>query len=245
MRLSKTGLNIYDKCPYSYFLKYIQHVPVESSEAMDKGIEFHENADGFFDKVDLDYMSTFETQLELKAYLASLLPDMTMYKNFAHIEATHYMNLTKKEEFIPIEREFKVDLHEVLGEENVPDWCLDIGYIDWIAEVDGETVLGEYKSGKYRQGINQELMMYKDLIEQGTDYKIDKLCAIFPMELYGVKLPTGVYYKSPSHEKFARAKVERVKKAIRAGQWYKKKFSMCQWCGVSGTCYENDAIQVR
>jgi RecB family exonuclease len=144
------------------------------------------------------------------------------------------MHLNNKEEFMPVEREIKIEL------EDAPDWCLDVGVIDRIDKVDGETILIEYKSGKFRQGINQELMMYKDLLEYNTDYKVDKVCAIYPKELYGTKLPSGVYVKSPSHEKFARAKVQSVKEAIRKRKWNKKTYNLCAWCDVTDQCFEDE-----
>jgi len=232
MRLSKTALYTYEKCPYSYYLKYIQRIPVAKSYEMERGITFHNVAEKFYDQICLDVMKEMDTVEEVQEYLEGFFPTGdVLYRNFAHIQATHFINLDKKEEFIPVARELKVQL------DDAPDWCLDIGYIDFISQIGGETILGEYKSGKFRQGINQEMMFYKDLVEQGTDYKITKLCAIFPMELYGVKLPTGVYYKSPSHSKFARAKVENTKKAIRKGDWFKKKYNLCSWCGTADTCF--------
>jgi hypothetical protein len=233
MRLSKSALYTFEKCPYSYYLKYIQRIPTAKSFEMQRGIDFHERADKFFDQISLDDLAQLDTIEKVQEYFESFFPvtEDILYRNFAHMQATHYINLDVKEEFIPVEREFKVEIVDA------PDWCLDIGYIDFISQINGETILGEYKTGKFRQGINQEMMFYKDLIEQGTDYKITKLCVIYPMELYGVKLPTGVYYKSPSHEKFARRKVEATKKAIRKGQWFKKKYSLCAWCGVADNCF--------
>ena len=51
MRLSKSGLQTYTKCPYAYYLRYIEGHKGPSTEAMDRGIEFHDRAEKFFDEI--------------------------------------------------------------------------------------------------------------------------------------------------------------------------------------------------
>jgi len=230
-KLSKSALLTYQKCPYCYYLKYVQRIPTAKSYEMEKGIDFHERADSFYDQIKLDDMLEFKSAEELQKYFEGFFPEGILFRNFSFLQANHFFNLNKKEEFFPVERELLVTL------DDAPEWCLEIGYIDWISQIDGLTILGEYKTGKFRQGINQELMMYKDLVEQGTDYKIDRLCSIYPAELYGPRLPSGIYYKTPSHAKHARAKVQATKEAIRKGKWFEKKHNLCAWCGVADTCF--------
>jgi hypothetical protein len=208
---------------------------------MTAGIEFHDRADKVFDDLSLQELANQTSIFGIESYIRSFFPEGSLYDHFAHIETVLYMSLNKKEEFMPVEREIKLVVKDILGHD-APEWCLDVGIIDRIDTVDGETILIEYKSGKFRQGINQELMMYKDLVELTTDYKIDKVCAIYPKELYGTKLPSGVYIKSPSHEKFARAKVEFVKGEIRKKKWNQKKFGLCAWCDVADKCFEDELV---
>lgn len=241
MRLSKSALQLYTKCPYAYYLKYIQGFSGPSTDAMQIGITFHEDADKFFDNVSLRELANQTSIFGIEAYIRDLLPKGFLYDHFAHIQTVHYMGLNNKDDFMPVEREIKLVYKDIMNED-APDWCLDVGIIDRIDKINGETVLIEYKSGKFRQGINQELMMYKDLIEQTTDYKIDKLCAIYPKELYGAKLPSGVYFKSPSHQKQARAKIEYVRQMIRAGNWHTKKFNLCAWCDVADICFKEEMV---
>ena len=241
MRLSKSGLQIYIQCPYRYYLQYVKRLRGPPSEAMLKGIDFHDRADKSFDDVSLKELANQTSIFGIESYIRSLFPDGLLFDHFAHIETVQYMGLNNKTDFMPVEREIKLVVEDILGEP-APDWCLDVGIIDRIDQVNGETILIEYKSGKFRQGINQELMMYKDLVELTTNYKIDKLCAIYPKELYGTKLPSGVYFKNPSHEKQARAKVQFVKDMIRKKEWRQKKYSLCAWCSVAEECFKDEMV---
>ena len=234
MRLSKSGLQTYVRCPYSYYLHYKEGHPISTTPEMEAGTVFHEQADKFFDKVSLKELAAQTSMFGIECYIRSLFPEGLVYDHFSHMLTVHYMSLNKKEEFIPIEREIKIVA------DNAPDWCLDVGIIDRIDRVDGQTILIEYKSGKFRQGINQELMMYKILLEQATDYKIDAVCGIYPKELYGAKLPSGIYFKKPSHEKQAKAKVEYVKKMLKEHKWNSKKINACAWCGVADECFKKE-----
>jgi hypothetical protein len=197
---------------------------------MSAGTEFHDQANLLFDKISLPELVCQTSIYGIERYIRSLLPAGKLYDNFSHIETVQYMKLNNKDEFIPIAREQKIVA------EDAPDWCLDVGIIDRVDKVDGFTVLIEYKSGSFQQGINQELMLYKVLWEFVTHQKIDYICAIYPKELYGTKLPSGVYLKKPSHESIAKNKVTMVKQAIRNQQW-DKETNACVWCGVAGECY--------
>lgn len=240
MRLSKSALQMYQKCPYSYYLKYVKGIRGPPSDAMQQGIDFHDNADLFFDKVSLRELAEQRSIFGIERYIRSLLPEGLLYDHFSHQQTVFYINLNNKNDFIPIEREIKLDVEKITGKP-APDEILDVGIIDWIGSVDGKIILGEYKTGKYMSGINQELMMYKDLVEHTTEYKIDKLCAIYPAELYGTKLPSGIYYKSPSHAASARKKVAETKEAIRAGRWRSKHHSpLCAWCDGAEWCFKNE-----
>ena len=240
MRLSKSALQMYQKCPYSYYLKYVKGIRGEPSDAMKAGSDFHDIADKFFDNVSLHELANQRSIFGIESYIRSLLPDGLLYTHFCHQQTIFYINLNNKEDFIPLEREIKLDVLKMTGEP-APEEILDVGIIDWIGSVDGKIILGEYKTGKFRSGINQELMMYKDLVEHTTDYKIDKLCAIFPAELYGTKLPSGIYYKSPSHAPAARKKVRETKDAIRNKRWRSKHHSpLCAWCDGAEWCFKNE-----
>lgn len=236
MRLSKSGLQTYLKCPYAYYLHYILGHTGPPTEEMEIGVRFHEDADKFFDKVSLRELADQTAIFGIERYIRSLYPEGSLYDKFAHIQTTHYMTLNKKEEFIPVERELKVEV------KNAPDDVLDVGIIDWIAQENGMTILGEYKTGKFRQGINQELMMYKVLVEYATEYKIDAVCAIYPNELYGSRLPSGVYFKKPSYETVARKKVAYVKDMIRKKKFSQKKYNLCAWCENADICFENELV---
>jgi ATP-dependent helicase/DNAse subunit B len=233
MRLSKSGLFTYLKCPYAYFLQFEKGIRFEPSPEMLAGSEFHFQANTIFDKISLAELASQTHLYGIEKYIRSLLPEGSLYTNFSHIETVHYMTLNNKDEFIPIAREAKIVA------EDAPDWCLDVGVIDRVDKVDGETILIEYKSGSFQQGINQELMMYKVLWEFVTHQKIDYVCAIYPKELYGSKLPSGVYFKRPKNESIARNKVATVKQAIRDQNWDKEQ-NACVWCGVADLCYSQD-----
>jgi len=236
MRLSKSGLQTYLKCPYAYYLQYIKGFRGPATEAMEKGIKFHEDADQFFDKISLQELANQDTIFGIERYIRTFYPEGSLYDKFAHIQTVHYMTLNNKQEFIPVEREIKIEV------DNAPDDILDVGIIDWIAIENGMTILGEYKTGKFRQGINQELMMYKSLVEYATDYKIDAVCAIYPQELYGSKLPSGVYFRKPKYEVTARKKVAYVKDMIRKEKFDQKKYNLCAWCENADICFENEMV---
>jgi len=236
MRLSKSALQTYLKCPYHYYLRYILGYQGPKAEVMQIGIDFHDRADKFFDNVSLKELANQTSIFGIESYIRSFFPEGKLYDNFTHIETVLYMSLNNKDEFMPLEREIK------LVAEGAPDDCLDVGIIDRIDKINGETILIEYKSGKFRQGINQELMMYKVLVEQTTDYKIDKVCAIYPKELYGSALPSGVYIKKPSHEKQARDKVAYVKDMLRKKKWQQKKHNLCAWCDAADLCFESEMV---
>ena len=236
MQLSKTGLYTYLRCPYSYYLKYVVGCVSEKTAEMMAGIEFHDRACAFFDNISLKELANQTSMFGIERYIRSFFPEGLLYDHFSHMQTIHYMTLNNKDEFMPIERELK------LVADDAPDYCLDVGIIDRIDKIDGQTVLIEYKSGKFRQGINQELMMYKVLIEEATDYKIDAVCGIYPQELYGTKLPSGVYFKKPSHENQAKEKVVYVKKMLREKRWKDKKINACAWCGVADECFNKEEM---
>jgi hypothetical protein len=234
MRLSKSGLFTYLKCPYSYYLMYEKGQRFEPTPEMSAGLDFHDQANKLFDNISLQELANHNSIYGIERYIRSLLPgEGSLYDHFSHMQTVHYMSLNKKSDFIPIEREIK------LVAENAPEWCLDVGIIDRVDVVDGHRILIEYKSGSFQQTINQELMMYKVLYEFVTHQKIDYVCAIFPKELYGTKLPSGVYFKKPTNEAIARKKVAFVKQSIREQKW-EKESNACVWCGVADTCYAND-----
>jgi hypothetical protein len=234
MRLSKSGLFAYLKCPYAFYLQYEKGQRFEPTPEMSAGSEFHDQANKLFDRVSLQELADQTSIYGIERYIRSLLPgEGSVYDHFSHMQTVHYMTLNNKSEFIPIVRESKIVA------ENAPDWCLDVGIIDRIDRVDGKNILIEYKSGSFQSSINQELMMYKVLYEFVTHQKIDYVCALFPKELYGTKLPSGVYFKKPSNEHIARKKVAYVKQSIRDKKWDKES-NACVWCGVADTCYAND-----
>jgi hypothetical protein len=242
MRLSKTGLNTYLKCPFAFYLHYKLKIPFDKTLEMERGINFHEVANSLFDKITPDGLAQAESAED---YLLSFLPDEPLYKNFAHMQAIFYQGLDNKTEFFPIARELYIDVAEMTGKPTPID-VLDVGYIDWIGKHNEHLVLGEYKSGKFLPGIHQELMMYKVMYEAATGKKIDRICALYPMEIGREKLPSGVYYKSPSHEREARNKVQQVKEEIDAMLFDEKKRSYCSWCGVAAECANmDDTIEVK
>jgi len=233
MRLSKSGLFTYLKCPYSFYLQYELGQRFQPTPEMEAGTRFHDEANKLFDKISLAELANQTSIYGIERYIRSLLPEGLLYDHFSHMQTAHYISLNNKDEFVPIARETK------LVADNAPDWCLDVGIIDRVDKVDGQTILIEYKSGSYQQTINQELMLYKVLYEFVTHQKVDYICALFPKELYGTKLPSGVFFRKPSNEPIARRKVETVKQAIRNKEW-EKETAACAWCGVADTCYLQD-----
>ena len=236
MRLSKSGLQTYIKCPYAYYLRYICGYTGPPSEEMNIGTEFHDRANNFFDKISIQEMTEITDVIDLKNYIRSFYPKGELYDNFAHIQTIHFLALDNPEEFMPVEREIKIEVA------NAPNEILDVGIVDWITRESGITILGEYKTGKFNQGINQELMMYKCLVEHATEYKIDAICAIYPNELYGEKLPSGVYYRTPKYEEAARKKVAYVKDMIRKQKFDLKSYGLCAWCENADICFEDEMV---
>ena len=96
MRLSKSALQLYQKCPYSYYLKYIKGIRGEPSQAMSDGLYFHDKADDFFDDVSLRELAELDSIFAIERYIRSLLPTDRIphiFDHFSHQQTVFYINV--------------------------------------------------------------------------------------------------------------------------------------------------------
>lgn len=157
MRLSKSAIESFGYCPYSFFLKYIQKFKTPPNEAMLRGTRFHKFAEEFFDKCDEIAPEDWEQMID-----TTLKEDEQEYQRwFIEQERNRYNKLLDEgntDLFIPEFREVHF---------NSPELKLH-GYIDRIDCNNKEKktyTLVEYKtSKKYKPAdVKRELSYYRML----------------------------------------------------------------------------------
>jgi len=229
MRLSKSAIESFGYCPYSFYLKYIQKFKTPPNEAMLRGTRFHKFAEEFFDKCDEVKPDEWESLID-----TTLKEDEQEYQRwFIRKERERYNKLleeSKEDYFIPEFREVHL---------NSPELKLH-GYIDRIDcndKVKKTYTLVEYKtSKKYKPAdVKRELSYYRMLWdatmeEVGT---ITQVCIINP------ECGEYQYYKvSERNMNAAKNLMCKVREAIAKNE-FPRPMNMykCQYCDLC-TMYE-------
>lgn len=160
MRLSKSAIESFGYCPYSFWLKYIQKFRTPANEAMLRGTRFHNFAEAFFDHCDECSPDEWEQFID-----TTLKEDEQEYQRwFIKKERIRYNKLLsegKEDYFIPEFREVHL---------NAPTLKLH-GYIDRIDcnDKDKKTfTLVEYKTSKKHKpaDVKRELSYYRMLWDE-------------------------------------------------------------------------------
>jgi len=218
MKLSKSKIGIWEKCPFLYKLLYIDNSLKESpkSPAMERGIKIHE----VFDK-----LSTPECKDE-KVFIktAKAIPESYEYKD----AIINLLKFNRKWGF-PIFREEKLEDKK---------YGID-GIIDRVSIRDGKIILWDYKSGQSHP-INKyrfELALYTYLFEINHNQKVD-FWGIYFLDK-DVEVIEAVDRKIMQK---AIDKVLAIRKEIEecqlSGKFIKKPKDDCIWCSalVAGLC---------
>jgi RecB family exonuclease len=224
MRLSKSAIEAFGFCPYSFWVKYIQKFKTPPNEAMLRGTRFHDFAEKFFDKCDELPPERWEEFVD-----ETLKEDEQEYQRwFIQKERARYEKLLdegKEDYFIPVYREVHI---------NSTDLKLH-GYIDRIDCNDRHKktfTLVEYKTSKKHKpaDVKRELSYYRmlwdsEMSEEGT---ITQLLIINP------ECQEYAYYKiSDRNMNAARNLMIKLREAIAADDFPRPMNTYkCQYCDL-------------
>lgn len=187
--LSKSGVLTYDFCPRKFYLKKIEDYDLPESDALQKGIKFHNWIDELFDNIDKSALINGETTIreEYKRHFpddfeAIDKQEVDLYTNFIEMDEERWEETENKEDFFPIKTE------EFLSDE---DLMFHGAYdrLDKYGEEDGEDVhiVYDYKTGSYKNyresNYRFQLCGYRHLIHKNYDkYNVKYGGIIFPKE---------------------------------------------------------------
>jgi RecB family exonuclease len=169
--ISKSIMNSYRTCPQRYKLLYVDKIETTTSDAMQRGLDFHDFVNRFYDHVSSG--SNGELLIDplfVKESLDACIPEAQPYiTNFINFEYKRW-DICKQQKdamkyFMPVMREEKI---KNIGLELV-------GVVDRVdRKFNGNYLVVEFKTGKFDQRawklteLRQELAFYKLLLESSS-----------------------------------------------------------------------------
>lgn len=229
--LSKSSINLYNFCPYAFYLRYIKGKRGEPSRQMERGTEFHDWAEDIYDKVDKESLKEGESSIvkEYKKHLPKKAKiqskrDVELYKNFIDIEDKRWKNTDDKDLFFPVKTEMFLTDKDLMYH----------GSFDRLDLYDDdEYIVIEYKTGDFKEykmsDYRFELFGYKHLIEKNLDYDVDYMGVVFPDSNHFVVEK----FKTRTENAFY-DKVKRTRKRILNREFEKKGY--CEYCFMDMHC---------
>lgn len=251
MALSKSGCHSYEQCPYRFKLQVIDGIDFEKTEALAKGIMWHDLLYELYDKID---MKVIEREGTVEAEYSAFLPDDLIAENFIKMENQRleaFIEADCVELFWPVLLEQYLEDRDgilVKGTDKEPEQkMMFYGTLDRLdRQQDGTYVVIDYKTGKFHQWMMSkyrfELMGYKHLIEKNyPKYKVTHGCLVF------VQQDEIVYEKiGETTQKAFYKKVIRVRKRVKAKVFTKKVGPLCDYCSYVTMCLgEGETGQVQ
>ena len=233
MKLSKSKINSYLKCPLEFKLQYIDEIECKPNKYMILGSDVHSIAETFADKFgdELDNVD-IENELTRIAY------DLNLYDLDDHVE-----NLASFFREVFVENDYKLFSQE--------EYLLDethrfSGICDIILEDEnGDLVVIDYKTGnsnsfsKYRR----ELCYYKLLVENVYDRDVTGVGVFFTkngrLRLLDVR-------DEENKRKFLHSReideaidtFYHVREEVNKGNFYPKRQYLCRFCTYKDICYK-------
>ena len=170
MKLSKSKVNSYLKCPLEFKFQYIDEIEVPENKYMALGSDVHLIAEKFTEKFG-DDISDINTQNELLKIAHDL--------NLSYDLTSHIYNLSSFFEEVFIENDYKLFCAEeyLLDEEHRFSGICDI----ILEDENGELVVIDYKTSKSSSfsRYRRELCYYKLLVENVYDRKVSTVGVFF------------------------------------------------------------------
>jgi hypothetical protein len=169
--ISKSIMNAYKTCPQRYKLLYIDRIPTVTSDAMQRGLDFHDFVNKYYDNVKSGSNGELIVNQEfIKESLGACIPEAQPYiTNFVNFEYERWEMCKEQKDpmkyFMPVMREEKI---RNIGLELV-------GIVDRVdRKFNGNLAVIEFKTGKFDQRawklteLRQELAFYKLLLESSS-----------------------------------------------------------------------------
>lgn len=233
--LSKSGVQMFDRCPYRFKLQVVDGLDSTSPE-MEKGREIHDAVAKLPYQIDYDLVMSGDWK-GLEEVMLDLLPEKE-YVNFIALQMMRYKALKNKELFFP------VYVEKFLHDKGLNYY----GTFDRLdAEDNGSYIVIDWKSGSWKKWTERnnryEMMGYKYLVEKVLDLKV-KYYVIFFFRDGGFMGPE-IPHPSTERAFFSRTKRVRgkIQRCLDIDIWPKKR-QMCEWCSFSAGCSEDSAEQV-
>lgn len=164
-----------------------------------------------------------------------------LYRDFLMNEEPFGEHITN---FETILKKFNLE-RAVLSEQKIYDDEQDfVSIIDAIYEKDGEYIIIDYKTGKFRKQDKkkyiQELLLYVYAVERMTTLKISKIGMFFTGS------PDDSFIQPVDRKKLQEtlAELEEVRKKIENCEFPRNKNPLCAWCDYQGICedYKDEII---
>ncbi|MHA1869034.1 MAG: PD-(D/E)XK nuclease family protein [Candidatus Heimdallarchaeaceae archaeon] len=225
--ISKSRYFLYKTCPYAYKLQYIDNVKPEENIYAIEGIEFHDFAKEFWNRVSIDNGKLIIPKFEI--------PQTKEVKNFLLYQIERWKKLKKyglEKYFLPISHEEM--LYDKKG--------MIRGIPDAIFKTPNDSIIVvDYKTTKNvsRDSILSHMkdFLFYDILAGENYGEVIKNVIYYPYINYSYKFDP---FPQKTLEDW-KCMVEEVKKKILNYEFPKRKGPHCRWCGVRYYCMKDDS----
>jgi CRISPR/Cas system-associated exonuclease Cas4 (RecB family) len=232
MKLSKSKVNSYLKCPREFKFQYIDEIEVPENKYMALGSDVHLIAEKFTDRFG-DDISDIDTHNELLKIAHDL--------DIGYDLTDHIDNLSNFFEEVFVEKDYKLFSNEeyLLDEENRFSGIADI----ILEDENGELVVIDYKTSKSSSfsKYRLELCYYKLLVENVCGRKVSAVGVFFTkngrlrlLDVYGNENKRKHLLDSEIDE--AIDTFYKVRNQINKGNFPKKEQFLCRYCTYRHLC---------
>ena len=234
MKLSKSKINTYLKCPLEFKFQYIDEIEAEPNKYMILGSDVHSVAETFAEKFgdELDRVNIRNELLKISHDL-DMGPDIA-----AHVDN---LELFFKEVFV--DNDYKLFSQEeyLLDEENRFSGICDI----ILEDENGDLVVVDYKttdSGKFSK-YRLELCYYKLLVENVYGRDVSRVGIFFTkngrLRLLDVcEEENKRKYMNSAEIDEAIDTFHKVRRQVNSGNFYPKRQFLCRFCTYKDVCDE-------
>ena len=233
MRMSKSKINTYKKCPREFKYIYVDQLESEPNQYMQLGLDVHKIAEGI--AKDLQNKTNVTAQDILSAFERNHIE--SQFDLTKHMEHLYYffMNL------------FEFGYKIVYVEEKIYDSDNDInGIIDLVVEdvQTGDLIVIDYKTGKSKPitDYRLELCMYRDLIEfKYPKRKVVSAIIFFTKDgkyrgfNFANQQEKGAYVTDKDYDSVFKY-IDFIKEQIDHNVFPPKKQFLCKYCSFQDQC---------
>jgi len=242
MRLRKSEIEAFIRCPHLYELLYIKRLPIVASIEMKIGKTFHEFAKNFFGVIDYDKLqkiNTSEKAFELFTQTLECVPQLVepLCLNFLHFEAKRWSTLKVWYEdplryFKPLATELYYEVSDIVP--GVDGY----GHVDRIDVTSKNTLaVVEYKTTKkvHVPSLKRELTWYVLSLEKAGlfDKPFTHICCYNPRidEEFSANVTRQL-------RQIVRRRLLQLKRAHEINFFPRHESFLCRWCPALNICIE-------